>query len=126
MVTLPSSDSIDVLEEALRRAMLASDVDALDRLIHHRLLFVGPDGGLYHKEDDLERHRSGFQKITRIEFGERVVEAHDDVIVVAVLAELTGTIDGIAFTGTFRYGRTWMRTDEGFRIIAGSVTPVAK
>ena len=52
-------------EERLRAAMLTGDVSELDALIDDRLVFIGPDGGAYTKEDDLELHRSGAERVTR-------------------------------------------------------------
>ncbi len=47
------------VEERLRNAMLTSNVTEFDALIDDRLLFIGPDDGVYRKADDLELHRSG-------------------------------------------------------------------
>lgn len=46
-------------ERALQAAMLASDVDELDRLLHPELLAVGPDGQMIDKPGDLASHQSG-------------------------------------------------------------------
>lgn len=110
-------------EEQLRAAMLASDVDALDRLLDDALVFSGPTGVLVRKEEDLENHRSGRQRLTGLVTRELVVELFDDVAIVTTLADLTGTFDGASFAGTYRYIRTWRRGPEGaWRIIAGAVT----
>lgn len=58
-------DEILRAEASLRQAMLESDVEALDRLVHDRLLFAGPDGAVYRKEDDLRVHRSKVQTDAR-------------------------------------------------------------
>jgi ketosteroid isomerase-like protein len=109
-------------EEQLRRAMLASDVDALDGLIHDDLLFLGPTGALARKDEDLENHRSGRQRMTRLDPRDLVIELFsDDVGVVTVLVELEGTFGGVPFAGTFRYLRTWRREAGRWQIIAGAV-----
>jgi len=46
-------------ERALQAAMLASDVDELDRLLHPELLAVAPDGQMIDKPGDLASHQSG-------------------------------------------------------------------
>jgi len=110
-------------EEQLRAAMLSSDLEALDRLLDDALVFSGPTGTLVRKEEDLENHRSGRQKLTRLVARELVVELFDDVAVVSALADLAGTFDGAPFDGTYRYMRTWRRYPEGaWRIIGGAVT----
>ncbi|MFI7708770.1 nuclear transport factor 2 family protein [Nonomuraea sp. NPDC049480] len=61
------SGGTDAAERRLQQAQLASDVAKLDRLIDDRLVFTGPDGRHYTKQDDLELHRSGWQSMTRVE-----------------------------------------------------------
>ncbi|WP_102944323.1 nuclear transport factor 2 family protein [Stenotrophomonas sp. VV52] len=108
-------------EEALRLAMLASDVEALDELIADDLIFVGPSGEVFHKQDDLALHRSGRQKLTLAEWDSVEVTVRDQVAVTTVAARLSGTIDGTAFSGRFRYCRLWVKTDIGWQVLGGSV-----
>jgi ketosteroid isomerase-like protein len=53
---------IEDLEEKLRQAMLASDIEALDELIADDLIFTMHTGLVINKQDDLEAHRTGIQK----------------------------------------------------------------
>ena len=62
-----TDDALLTCEAALRRAQLASDVTELDRLLDEVLVFTGPDGDLYSKADDLDAHRTGTVRITRLE-----------------------------------------------------------
>ena len=59
---------IEIADQKLRSAMLASDVQTLDQLIDDDLLFIGLDGSVLTKEDDLGFHRSGEQRITALDF----------------------------------------------------------
>ena len=115
-VTIADSDLVsEVLqaEERLRVAMLTSNVPELDALIADRLLFIGPDGGVYKKEDDLELHRSGTQRVSQAVWEDVQVELHGSVAVTVVLASLVGEFKGEAFAGQCRYIRTWMRGEQG-------------
>ncbi|MGF1566822.1 MAG: nuclear transport factor 2 family protein [Nodosilinea sp.] len=112
------------LEERLRAAMLTSNVAELDALIDDRLLFSGPDGSVYRKADDLELHRSGAERITRLDLDEIVIEHHGEIAIAVVLTRLAGELHGQAFAGQYRYTRTWMRGEQGWRIVAGSVCAV--
>jgi ketosteroid isomerase-like protein len=114
-------------EARLRDAMLASDVVTLDDLLDDGLLFSGPHGTLVRKEDDLEAHRSGTQRLTKLDPRELVVELHgEDVGVVSALVDLAGTVGEQAFSGTYRYVRTWKRGADGaWRVVAGAVVAVA-
>jgi hypothetical protein len=55
LVGAPDPEIVE-LEARLRAAQLAADVVALDALIAEDLLFVGPDGRLATKSQDLEAH----------------------------------------------------------------------
>ena len=105
--------------------MLTSDTAELDALIDNRLLFVGPDGNVYGKADDIELHRSGETRFTRIELDDVQIQQYGEMAVIAVLANLAGTFKGQAFEGYHRYARTWVRLDKGWQIVSGSVCVVA-
>ena len=113
------------LEETLRCAMLHSDVAALDALIDDKLLFVGPDGGIYTKAGDLELHRSGTQCLTHAEWREILVQVHGPTAVSVVTAYLSGVFKGEQFCGLYRYIRTWVHRSDGWRIVGGSVFAIA-
>jgi hypothetical protein len=87
-------------ERRLQRAQLASDVSALDQLIDDRLVFTGPDGKLYTKQDDLDVHRSGQQAMSRVD--------EEDLAVLVVgstgLTWFLGTLDGAIAGEPFRSG----------------------
>jgi ketosteroid isomerase-like protein len=112
-------------EERLRDAMLTSDLTALDALIDDQLLFVAPTGVVIRKIDDLALHRSGAQRFTRLDLDEVFVSVHETTAITVVLASLAGSSNGTAFEGRFRYTRTWVRGEKGWRVVAGSVCPVA-
>ncbi|MEY9878285.1 ketosteroid isomerase-like protein [Streptacidiphilus sp. MAP12-33] len=118
-------DDLRSTERRLQAAQLAADVATLDALLDDRLVFTGPDGQLCRKSDDLELHRTGRQRLTRVE-----EEALDVLVVGATgvtwfLGTLAGTVDGQEFSARLRYTRTWVRTDgSGWRVVAAHVTPV--
>lgn len=117
--------TIRALEESLRQAMLASDVPALEGLVSENLLFIGPNGEIFGKQDDINVHRSGKQKLTRADWEKVEIEAQDSVAISVVTAYLAGSFDGAEFSGRFRYFRTWARTGGSWQIIGGSVTAIA-
>ena len=66
MVIGEPDPEIVALESELRAAQLGADVSALDRLIADGLLFIGPDGSVGTKAQDLEAHSfSGIRLIRR-------------------------------------------------------------
>ncbi|HVJ37746.1 MAG TPA: nuclear transport factor 2 family protein [Stenotrophomonas sp.] len=117
---------IEEYEERLRVAMLRSDVAELDVLIDDELLFVGPAGGLHTKDDDLQLHRSGSQRMSQADW--QAVEVRPcgtTTCITAVTAQLSGTFMDQPFSGRFRYLRTWALREGRWRVVAGSVSAIA-
>jgi hypothetical protein len=121
----PNDDALRGSELALRRAQLAGDVGALERLVDDALVFTGPDGLVYGKADDLDAHRRGWVRITRLEPSEERVQRFGSIAVVSVRMEMSGTFQGSAFAGSFRYTRVWCERADGWRVVAGHVSAVA-
>lgn len=113
--------AVRVAEARLRVAMLTSDVEELDALIHDDLLFVGPDGAVYSKAEDLDLHRSGAERLSRVDVSIVRLAVHGDTVVTVVDAEMTGVMRGIPFEGPYRYVRIWREGEKGWQVIAGSV-----
>ena len=120
-----TDESLLACESALRRAQLASDVAELERLLDDELVFTGPDGGLYSKADDLDAHRAGAIRITRLVASEERIQRFDDIAIVSVRMDMSGTFRGEAFSGPFRYTRIWYARPGGWRIVAGHVSAIA-
>lgn len=113
------------LEERLRKAMLHSDVAALDALIHEELVFVGPDGQVYSKAQDLEFHRAGVQRLHEAVWHEVLGHSHAGCAVTCVTARLSGSFRGAPFSGWFRYVRLWgPGVGGGWQVLGGSVAAV--
>jgi hypothetical protein len=109
------------MEERLRTAMLTSNVAELEALIDDRLLFIGPDGGVYRKEDDLELHRSGAERLARVDLDEVLIEDHGSIAISVVRAHVAGVFKGTEFDRHYRYIRTWVRGDRSWQLVSGSV-----
>lgn len=75
---------VQVAEERLRRAMLASDVETLDELTSPELLFTNHFGQVLGKEEDLTLHQSGILKFYALEACESRVKIGDTTAVISV------------------------------------------
>ena len=117
-------DEILACEEELRKAQLTGDVGILDRLVDDALLFASFDGTIVRKEHDLEFHRSGRNRITKMEPNERHMLHLGDTSVVIVLMDAEATIDGVPSSAKMRYTRVWHRRENGWRLVAGHMSPV--
>jgi len=113
-----------VEERALQAAMIASDVEELDRLLHPELLAVGPDGQLVDKAGDLGSHRSGVFRITELREEDVQVRVAGDTAVTFVVLDIRGTIADADVSGRMRYTRTWTRAGGAWQVIAAHITPV--
>jgi hypothetical protein len=120
----PSEASLHACEMALRRAQLTGDVGELDRLVDDELVFTGPNGAVYGKQDDLDGHRRGIIRITRLEPSEERIQHFGNIAVVSVRMEMSGTFEGAPFAGPFRYTRVWRADGDSWRIVAGHVSAV--
>ncbi|SAK93687.1 cytochrome P450 [Caballeronia catudaia] len=100
------------LEERLKKAMLASDVDALDALLADNLSFVDATGKVWTKADDLNGHRYGMQRIEKLDVEEQSVRVYGSFAVTVTRVALSGTFAGAPFAGSLRYTRTWGEINE--------------
>jgi ketosteroid isomerase-like protein len=116
--------AIEILEEKLRQAMLDSNVAILDELIADDLVFTTPSGLIINKQMDLEAHRSGMQKLTKLELGDRQIHDYDTFVVVTLKAELAGTTNEQPFAGTFCYTRIWQQRHDRWQVVAGHVSQI--
>jgi ketosteroid isomerase-like protein len=123
---MSDTETVVAAERALQAAMRASDVAALERLLHPDLLAVAPDGSLVDRAADLAAHRSGRFAIAAIEERELEVRVAGDAAVTLVVLDVTGTIDGADASGRLRYTRTWVRDGGEWRVLAAHIAPAPR
>ncbi len=116
---------IDEYESALRNAMLANDVKALDALLDDDLVFTAPNGQVLSKEDDLAAHRSKVLRIAKLDLHDTQAYTIDAMILVTTKAALAGSYGEVAFEGVYAYTRLWRRHGEVWRVVAGHAGVVA-
>jgi ketosteroid isomerase-like protein len=116
--------TIEILEEKLRQAMLDSDVRVLDELIADDLVFTMHTGQVVNKQYDLDAHRSGIFKFTKVDQDDRQIHLYGDCVVVTVKVDLAGTFNQQAFSETYRFTRVWVKRQNRWQIVAGHVCQV--
>jgi uncharacterized protein DUF4440 len=125
MKTMSERDRLIHAREAeLRQAQLSGDVVALDRLIDDALIFTTLDGSMVGKADDLDLHRSGRLKITRMEPSDWRILHLGATVIVNVRMTSEGAMDGVSFGGVLRYTRAWQEQRCGWRVVAGHMSLV--
>jgi len=116
---------IERYELLLREAMIASDVEALDRLISDDLIFTAFTGQLATKEDDLAMHRSGAIQIETLDILDRQVRFLGEAAIVVSHVRIAGNFNHSPASGEFRFTRVWHMRPEGWQIVVGSTTAVS-
>ncbi len=101
------------LEQRLRDAMVQSDVTVLDELLAPDLIFTNHMGQVISKEDDLEAHRSGILKISRIEPSDTRIRLAEKFATVSVRVFLAGSYGGVQSETNFRFTRIWTPSSGG-------------
>ncbi len=124
--TTPNSnhtdDVIRALEERLWAAQLAADVATLDELIADDLLFAGPTGELATKAEDLEQHRSGALKITKLVPVDYRLREIPGGAITSVLMDGAAIVQGQPVSGLLRYTRVWIQENGRWRIAGGHLS----
>jgi predicted amino acid racemase len=116
---------IERLEDRLRKAMLESDVAELDRLLSERLRFVTLEGANVGKAADLALHRSRaihLSALTPLDHHVELCGAETALVNVAV--EMAGSVNGVVFSGRFRYTRVWREEGGRIQVLAGQVCAI--
>lgn len=117
--------TIELLEEKLQHAMLNSDVAVLDDLIADDLVWTMHTGFVGSKQDDLEAHRTGIFKYTKLDISDRQIHPFSDTCVVVTLkAEIAGTLNGQPFSEPYRFTRVWLYRQNCWQIAAGHVSQI--
>ena len=106
-------------EERLRKAMLRSDISALDQLLAPELIFTNHLGQVLSKKDDLESHYSGILKVEALTASEEHVLLMGEVAIVSVRVHLMGSYAGIKSDNDFRFTRVWAQSSgDTWRVVA--------
>lgn len=108
------------LENRLYNAIKESDIQTLDELLHHDLLFIAPSGDVITKEIDLKTYREGQLKIHELIPEVENLNIIDDMAAVTLTLELKGNYIGQPFEAKYRYIRFWKEFPEGIKVVGGS------
>ena len=111
-------------ERRLQDAQRDGDVEALEALLHPRVVGAGPDGTVFDREDDLASYRSGDLQITRLI--ERSIEVDDGgrTGITRIVADVEAVQGGAEVSARLRYTRLWVRDDGRWRVLAATLAPV--
>lgn len=106
--------------------MVNSDVENLDKLLSDKLAFVSPFGHVITKEDDIEIHTSGMQKITEIKFLSQKIIPLEDAVVTITQAQVKSILAGEHREDELCYTRVWQSAENELKVISGSCSFVQR
>jgi ketosteroid isomerase-like protein len=106
-------EQVEALEQQWVKAMLASDVPAMDRLLSDDYLGVTTAGALVTKSQQLERMRSRQLMVTKLQTTESRIKLIGHIAIVTSLAEIEAQADGKQVQGSFRSVRVYQRLPNG-------------
>lgn len=116
----------------LKRAMLHSDVAALDQLLDDELLFVNHFDQVMTKGDDLDaycRRMVELESITLSNWNVEVVAVNErpHLALVTVDAHIVGALGGLFFEDDLRFHRVWKRKAGRFwQVVEGDSSLIIK
>lgn len=114
-----------VAERRLQAAQRDGDIDALDALLHPRVVGAGSDGRVFTKEDDLEAHRSGTLRMLSL-MEESIDVRYDGTTgVTQMIAAVQVTHEDSEVSVRLRYTRLWVREDDQWRVLAATFASVS-
>jgi hypothetical protein len=116
---------IRAVEERLWKAQLSADVEVLDDLIADDLLFTGLTGSLETKAADLQQHRSGALKITKLDPLDFHVRVIPGGAITSVKMDAAAVVAGKLTSATLRYTRVWISEGGRWQIAGGYMGVVA-
>jgi len=114
------TDNTEVLaaDDARLTAIIAADVDTLERLLRPEFVFVHADGRLQNKPGFLEQVRSGHIRYRSIARNEAAVTLAGDVAILCAAVQFDVTIGGEERTSPARYMSVWTKGAGGWQLLA--------
>ena len=111
---------ITALEERLRLAELGPDPRFFEEALADDVVIVSQDGeASLAKPKVVEAHQPGKgPKFTRVEISDLKILDHGTAAVVTC----RGTFEGPHFSGTLKFMRVWLKHNDRWQIIAGSIS----
>ena len=122
----PPEEELRDATEALARAELERDVDALRRLIHDDFLGVDPSGAMLTKDDTVDTYGSGLIVLQTLVVEEQHIRVFGDTGVVTAQSMMRGRTPEGEFERRYRFTDVYVRQDGEWRLFASHVTPLRR
>jgi CubicO group peptidase (beta-lactamase class C family) len=110
------------LEEQRRRALLQSNIGALDTLVADDYVETGTTGAVRSKSQNIADLKSGGVKLDYLNFSNLTVRVNADTAVVTGLITRKGNARGKSFSGQTRYTRVYVKRNGRWQAVAAHST----
>jgi ketosteroid isomerase-like protein len=107
-----------VADKRRYEAMIARDVNALERLLADELLYTHSTGNTDTKQQYLETIRSGYVEYRSSQVDDLVFRQHGDVGMLMGRARIEATIGGIGRVLENRFFASWVKDDRQWKLLA--------
>lgn len=112
------------LERDWHAAVLANDVDVVDRILADEFVATYDDGSRGDKKKELELVAAFDQQIDASSLDEFLIQIHGDTAVVHFTLRLVGPVQGVSVEVALRYIDVWVYREGRWRCVASQSTRV--
>jgi hypothetical protein len=115
---------IVAIEDAVRRAQLASDTEFLESILDEDFKFITPQGRLVTKREDIDQYKSGYLKLSVVEISDQNITMFDHIAISRFKAKFEGQAGKYDFSATFLFTRVYAKVRESWKMVAGHSTEI--
>jgi ketosteroid isomerase-like protein len=119
-------EDIETVIRRLTRAELDGDVSALDALTTSDFTLVGPLGFLLHKDEWLDRYRSGALSTESLTWRPDSVRRHDDTAIAIGTQVQRARYQGHPVDAQLRATHVLLRLDADWRVAGMHLSPIGE
>ena len=121
---MDAAEELRVAERELLAAILAADRDVLERMLDDRHVHIGADGSPQDKQSLIEARVSGNMHLAKLEEQEFEAVVEGTTGITRVTVALTGRTQDVLYAMRVVATRTWIRTDDGWKVLAEHLSVV--
>ena len=119
-----AEDSVRALEEARGQALIRGDTVALSRMTAVEFNELTRLGTMRNRAANLRDVSSGMLHLLTVRYDSLAVRIYGDVAILQGIADNTGTMGGMPFSGKIRYTRVFVRRDGRWQAVTMQHTPM--
>jgi len=119
-----TDQALAALDAKGKQAALSGDTTFLEENLASDFVRIGPDGEMLSRDKMISNRKSGVTKYTSIDEHDRKIQMFGNTAVVTAIANVKGTSNGQALSGTYRSSRVWVNQNGAWRQVLFTSTHV--